>query len=104
MKIDGCSVAGWIAIDTPPTSHRSQIANNGSMPISACSAAWTAPSTSGGATPAAMSTSGESVYQTAWVVSERGGTSRGTISIDSFVEDCLRWYATTWFVTSTVPT
>ncbi len=37
------SGVGWIAIDTPPTSHRSQIANSGSRPISACSAACTAP-------------------------------------------------------------
>ena len=54
--------------------------------MSACSAACTAEITCGGATPAASSRSGGIVYQTASVVSVRGGTSSGTISMRSFVD------------------
>ena len=43
------------------------------------------------------------VNHTALVVSDCGGRSRSTTSISSLVDVRLRWYATTWFVTSTVP-
>ena len=43
MKIVQSPVSGCSGVDTPPTSHRSHVATNGSSPIAACSAAWTAP-------------------------------------------------------------
>ncbi len=86
-KIVGSPVCGWIAIDTPPTSQRSQIANSGSRPMSACSAACTAPITLAGSTPASLSASSGTVYQHARVVSSRGGKSSGTVSMISFVDD-----------------
>ena len=46
-------VSGWYAVDSPPTSHRSQIAKRGSIPIAACSAACRAPGTSAGGIPSA---------------------------------------------------
>ena len=42
-----CPVSGCTAVDSPPMSHRSQVANSGSRPIAACSAACRAPGTSG---------------------------------------------------------
>jgi len=38
-KTVSCPVSGWRAVETPPMSHRSQVANSGSSPIEACSAA-----------------------------------------------------------------
>ena len=43
---------GGSAIETPPTSQRSQMAKSGSMPIRACSAAWAADSTATASRPA----------------------------------------------------
>ena len=73
-KIVGAPVCGCSAIETPPTSHRSQIAKSGSSPINACSAACTAPMTCAGSIPAPASSSGGTVYQQARVVSSRGGS------------------------------
>ena len=44
-------VSGCSAVETPPMSQRSQVANSGSSPIEACSAAWAAPGRSASATP-----------------------------------------------------
>ncbi len=46
-------VSGWYAVDRPPTSHRSQMAKRGSIPIAACSAACKAPGTSAAGIPSA---------------------------------------------------
>ena len=59
--------AGASAIDTPPTSQRSQIVNSGSIPISPCSAACSVPSSWPGAIPARSTTSAGTVYQHARV-------------------------------------
>ena len=42
------------AVETPPMSHRSQVANSGSSPIDACSAACAAPGTSRGVDAAGL--------------------------------------------------
>ena len=100
----GASVSGCRAVDSPPMSHRSQVAISGSRPIAACSAACSAPGTSGrlhaGRRPA---TAGRAVNQTATVRSSRAGRSSGRVSITSPVAIRRRWYDTTWLVTSTSP-
>ena len=57
----------------------------------------------GGSMPAAASRSGGDRVPARPGGSVRGGRSSGTISIVSFVDARLRWYARTWFVTSTEP-
>ena len=51
----GPPVYGCSAVDIPPMSQRSQIANSGSSPIAACSAACSAPGMRTGDTPAPSS-------------------------------------------------
>ena len=67
------------------------MAKSGSNPMSACSAACTAPMMRDGSSPAANSVSSGIVYQQARVVSSRGGKSSGTTSNTSLVDVRLRW-------------
>src|SRR5438445_1980573 len=76
MKIEGRPVSGSHTVDTPPTSHRSQMVNSGSMPMPACSAACSVPGHKPGWMPASTSTSSVIVYQKARVTSVVGGRSR----------------------------
>ena len=62
-EIVGARVWKWRLVERPPMSQRSHMANNGSRPIWACSAAWAAPGMSLAPRAAASSSSGESVYQ-----------------------------------------
>ena len=71
-------------------SQRSQVATRGSSPIAACSAAWIAPATSRGPTPARSSTVWGIVHHTARVSSSTGGIGRGNSSSVSFVETDFR--------------
>ena len=66
-------VAGCSSVDRPPTSHRSQVANSGSRPMAACSAAWAAPPRSLPGTGATRSFG--MVQATATVDSVRSGSS-----------------------------
>ena len=45
--IVGRPVSAWSAVDTPPTSQRSQMVNSGSRPMAACSTACSVPGTCG---------------------------------------------------------
>ena len=90
MKIVVNPVSGCIGVDTPPMSHRSHVATNGSRPIAACSAAWIAPGTSRGPTPARSSTARGIVHHTARVSSSTGGSGSGNSSRVSFVETDFR--------------
>ena len=96
-------VSGCSAVETPPMSHRSQVATSGSSPIEQCSAAWAAPGTSAGGSPASSTTSSGTVHQTATVRSVRSGRSSGSSPITS-PPGCRRLrYDTTCWVTSTSP-
>ena len=84
-------------------SQRSQVANSGSRPIEACSAAWAAPPRS---TPAAVSASAwpaETVHHTARVSRWRGGRSSGVSPSDLAGVVTRRVKLTTWRVTWTSP-
>ena len=61
-------------------SQRSQVANSGSSPIAACSAACSAPGTRARSTPTASSAASSRSYQTARVCSVCRGRSSGTVS------------------------
>ena len=92
-------VSGWWAVETPPMSHRSQVANSGSSPIAACSAACAAPGTSAAASPARSSPAASTVHHTARVRRWRGGRSSGSSPSTSPVIIRRRRNDTTWLVT-----
>src|SRR5947208_3655606 len=75
---DGRPVWCCHAVDTPPTSHRSQIVNSGSIPMPACSAACSVPGTDSALMPASTNTRSSTVYQKARVTSVVGGRSRSS--------------------------
>src|SRR5664279_1414099 len=83
-------------------SQRSHVANSGSSPIEACSAAWAAPGTSVLAR-ASSTASAVTVHQTAWVGRVRSGNANGSSLIT--VLDCVLCLRkdTTWLCTLTVP-
>ncbi len=84
-------------------SQRSQVANSGSRPIAACSAACAAPGTSAHSSPTVASRSGHTEYHTARVRSWRGGRSSGSSPSTSPLPRRLRRKDTTCEVTSTTP-
>ena len=56
-------VSRWYAVDKPPTSHRSQIAKRGSIPMAACSAACRAPGTFAAGMPSSSKSCDDIVHQ-----------------------------------------
>ena len=102
-KTVSCPVSGWSAVETPPMSQRSQVANSGSRPIEQCSAAWAAPGRSCSASPDSASTCSGTVHQTAQVRSERSGRSSGSSPITSPPGWRRLRNETTWWDTSTSP-
>ena len=60
-------------------SQRSQVANSGSSPMAACSAACAAPGTSGPSAARGTTAGSGSVHQTARVRSVRGGQVEGLL-------------------------
>ena len=59
-------------MDTPPTSQRSQMVNSGSMPMAACSTAWSVPGHAPGRRRPGQHDRVEHVYQNARVTSRVG--------------------------------
>ena len=74
---------GAAAVDRPPMSHRSQVATSGSRPIAACSAACSAPGTSGRLDPGARQRLRRQREPDRHVRSVAGGRSSGRVSITS---------------------
>ncbi len=84
-------------------SQRSQVANSGSRPMEACSAACRAPPRISGLIRASSSWSSVTVHHTARVRRVRGGRSSLASPSTSPVISLRRRYETTWLVTSTEP-
>src|SRR5579864_3882875 len=96
-------VAGCRSADTPPMSHRSQVANSGRRPIEACSAACAAPPRSTPAPASLARTVSATVHQIALVSRLRGGRSRGVSPSGAPVSARRLVKQTTWRVTWTSP-
>ena len=88
-RSSGRPVSACSGVDTPPTSHRSQMVNSGSRPMAACSTACSVPGTAGGPDAGVgQQVRGSTVYQNARVVSSPGGRNSSSVPSSSPREAC----------------